>query len=111
MGSCSKDPSINRGPDFAESGPNGPKRTWERLKTVSPKNSENGGTGGALRPQNPTEGKHGSALTFAQAKTSRNGRRRERRRSDRRRLLDTQWKKKVLRPLHVSSSRANATGS
>ena len=26
MGSCSKDPSTNRGPDFAESGPNGPKK-------------------------------------------------------------------------------------
>ena len=111
MGSCFESSSTKWDLNFAESSPNGPKWTRERLKAVSPKNSENGGTGGALRPQSPTEGKHGSALTFAQAKSSRNDRRRGRRSSDRRRLLDTRWKKKALRPPHVSSSRANATGS
>ena len=56
VGSCSKDPSTNRGPDFAESGPNGPKRTRERLKTVSPKNSKNDGTGGLSAPKTLRKG-------------------------------------------------------
>ena len=103
VGSCSEDSSTKRDLDFTESGPNGPKRTREWLKIVSPKNAQIGETGRGLRPQNPTGGRYGSALTFAQAKSSRNDRRREGRSSDHRRLLDTRRKKKALRPPQGSS--------
>ena len=56
VGSCFEGPSTKRGLDLAESSPNGPKRTRERLKAVSPKNSENGGTGGALCPKTLRKG-------------------------------------------------------
>ena len=37
VGSCFEDSSTKRDLDFTESGPNGPKRTQEQLKAVSPK--------------------------------------------------------------------------
>ena len=56
VGSWFEGSSTKRGLDLAESSPNGPKRTWERLKAVSPKNSKNGGTGGALHPKTLRKG-------------------------------------------------------
>ena len=111
MGSCFEGPSTKRGLDLAESSPNGPKWTREQLKAVSPKNAENGETGTGSPPQNPMEGRCGSALTFAQVKTLRNSRRRGGRSPVHRRLLDTGGKKKVQRPPRGSSSRSNTTES
>ena len=51
MGSCFESSSTKWDLDFAESSPNNPKWTLEWLKAMSPKNSKNGGTGGALRPK------------------------------------------------------------
>ena len=111
MGSCFESSSTKWDFDFAESSPNGPKWTRERLKAVSPKNAKKVRNGRGSPPQNPTEGRYGSAVTFAQAKTSRNGRRRGRRGPVHWRLLDTGRKKKAQRPPHGSSSRSITTGS
>ena len=51
MGSCFEGPFTRRGLDLAESGPNGPKWTRERLEAVSPKNLENGKRGGVSAPK------------------------------------------------------------
>ena len=56
VGSWFEGSSTKRGLDLAESSPNGPKRTQERLKAMSPKNSKNGGTGGALHPKTLRKG-------------------------------------------------------
>ena len=56
VGSCFEGLSTKRGLDLAESSPNGPKWTRERLKAVSPKSAENGETGRGLRPKTRQEG-------------------------------------------------------
>ena len=56
VGSCFESSSTKWDLDFSESSPNGPKWTQKWLKAVSPKNSENGGTGGALRPKTLRKG-------------------------------------------------------
>ena len=71
MGSCFEGSSTRWGLDLAESSPNSPNWTQEWHEAVGPKNAEKARNGRGSPPQNPTEGRCGSALTFAQAKTLR----------------------------------------